>query len=131
MGASLNATPQPIKKVIATLSKPVPRNLLKTKRLGGKAIQFLPWYRAVLLLNAATDGLWNYKVSDILTTEDRIFVVASITITAKEGQFTREATGTEMLEVRGYGDPSSNAESMALRRAAAKFGLCLDLYDEG
>jgi hypothetical protein len=28
-----------------------------------------------------------------------------------------------------YGDPSSNAESMAFRRACANFGLGLDLYE--
>jgi hypothetical protein len=31
-------------------------------------------------------------------------------------------------ELKGYGDPSSNAEGMALKRAAAKFGLGLYLY---
>jgi hypothetical protein len=53
-------------------------------------------------------------------------------------------TGTEMLKelAKGkdtgelvsreiaYGDPSSNAESIVLRRAAAKFGLGLYLYDK-
>jgi hypothetical protein len=33
-------------------------------------------------------------------------------------------------ELRGYGDPSSNAEAMALKRAAAKFGLGLYLYQK-
>jgi hypothetical protein len=32
------------------------------------------------------------------------------------------------LELRGYGDPSSNAEAMALKTAAAKFGLGLYLH---
>jgi hypothetical protein len=36
---------------------------------------------------------------------------------------------TEAREL-AYGDPSSNAESMAFRRAAARFGLCLNLYDK-
>lgn len=82
-------------------------------------------------------GHWEYSISGITTTSDRIFVTAKITIHADEGSFSREAIGTETLkrEVRGeikelaYGDPSSNAESMALRRAAAKFGLALYLYD--
>jgi hypothetical protein len=33
-------------------------------------------------------------------------------------------------ELRGYGDPSSNAEAMALKRAASKFGLGLYLYQK-
>jgi hypothetical protein len=45
-----------------------------------------------------------------------------------EGVIWREATGYEPLPVKGYGDPTSTAESMALRRAAAKIGLCLYLY---
>jgi hypothetical protein len=54
------------------------------------------------------------------------------------------ATGTELLEREvwnkekqvmelkelAYGDPSSNSESMALRRAAAKFGLARYLYKD-
>jgi hypothetical protein len=48
-----------------------------------------------------------------------------------------EAFGTERLfdmkdgvprEIP-YGDPSSNAESQAFRRACANFGLGLDLYE--
>ena len=38
-------------------------------------------------------------------------------------------TVTEFKEV-AYGDPTSNAEAMALRRAAAKFGLGLYLYEK-
>jgi mRNA interferase HigB len=51
--------------------------------------------------------------------------------TCAKGIVWREATGYEPLNVKGYGDPTSNAESMALRRAAAKFGLCLYLYGIG
>jgi hypothetical protein len=41
-----------------------------------------------------------------------------------------EATGVELFDVKGYGDPVSNAASMALRRCAAHSGLCLSLYDK-
>jgi hypothetical protein len=47
--------------------------------------------------------------------------------------FYREATGTEEEpdeDEKMYGDPSSNAEAMALKRAAAKFGLGLYLYQK-
>jgi hypothetical protein len=74
------------------------------------------------------------------TTGDRIFITYRLTIHAQEGNFSREATGTEVLkevnartgEIRelAYGDPSSNSESMAFRRAAAKFGLALHLYEK-
>jgi hypothetical protein len=45
-----------------------------------------------------------------------------------KGVIYREATRTEDEELRGFGDQSSNAEAMALKRAAAKFGLGLYLY---
>jgi len=56
-----------------------------------------------------------------------------------EGIVYREATGSEELKTTtrddeikeiAYGDPSSNAESMAFRRSAARFGLGLYLYDK-
>ncbi|MGC9506191.1 hypothetical protein [Baaleninema sp.] len=47
-----------------------------------------------------------------------------------DGMVVRHATGTEELNCNSYGDPSSNAESMAFRRAAAKFGLGLYLYQK-
>jgi hypothetical protein len=47
---------------------------------------------------------------------------------ASRGIISREATEDE--ELRGYGDPPSNAEAMALKRAAAKFGLGLYLYSK-
>jgi hypothetical protein len=53
-----------------------------------------------------------------------------LTVPTAEGPVYYEATGFETLETVGYGDPASNAESMALRRAAAKLGLGLYLYDK-
>lgn len=47
-----------------------------------------------------------------------------------DGSFSREATGCELLDCGSYGDPVSNAEAMAFRRAAAKFGLGRSLYDK-
>jgi len=40
-----------------------------------------------------------------------------------------EGEGLERLDLSSYGDPQSNAESMAFRRAAARFGLGLHLYE--
>ena len=54
-----------------------------------------------------------------------------IIVHAAEGSFHREGTGIEDLDVDRFGDPQSNAESMAFRRAAAKWGLGLDLYEGG
>ena len=57
-------------------------------------------------------------------------VKVRITIHAEEGSFSRESTGYEPLPVKGYGDPQSNAESMAFRRAWANWGLGRELYEK-
>jgi hypothetical protein len=62
---------------------------------------------------------------------DRTVVEGRLTLRAAEGNFTREATGTEDNEIDSWGDPSSNAQAMALRRCCAKFGLGLHLWEKG
>ena len=59
---------------------------------------------------------------------DRFYVVGRLTFTCSDGVFYQEATGTERLDCSNYGDPSSNAEAMAFRRCASKFGLGLSSY---
>lgn len=119
---------RPVVEILADLSKPIPGKYLAQRKQGGANLTYLPWYNAIKLLDRCAPG-WDYSVTSIHTTSDRIFVTARVTIRASEGDFAREATGTELLNCGSYGDPSSNAESMALRRAAAKFGLGLYLYD--
>jgi hypothetical protein len=43
---------------------------------------------------------------------------------------TRENIGYEDEDMKGYGDPFSNSFGMALRRAAALFGIARHLYDK-
>lgn len=126
---------RPIAEIIADLSKTIPSKYLKRRRQQNTMLTYIPWYNASILLDRCAPG-WSYTI-DVTLSSDRIFVVASITIPSYEGDVTRQATGTELLkrindrgEVKelAFGDPSSNAESMALRRAAAKFGLGLHLY---
>ncbi len=57
-------------------------------------------------------------------------MIVRLSIPCLEGIVYREATGQEDETHETYGDSSSNAESMALRRASAKFGLGLYLYDQ-
>lgn len=134
---------RPIAEIIADLSKPIPKKYLAERKQGGSQLTYLPWFRCVAILDRFTGGHWEYLITNIHTTSDRLILTARITIHAAEGSFTREATGTETLkeeyfdkkteskQIRewAYGDVSSKAESMALRRCAAKFGLALYLYD--
>lgn len=109
----------------------VPPRMIQSKTRGGTKIDFIPWYKVQRLLQFYTNGYWSYEVVDREIIKDRICLTVMITIHAAEGDFTRMATGSETLDTDSYGDFQSNAESMAFRRAAARFGLGLGLYDGG
>lgn len=99
----------------------------KGKKIGD--VEFIAWPNLCKILNQYTDGNWEWKIRTQFM-GDRTLVEGSLTIHGNDGSLTREATGNEMSDVDGYGDPSSNAEAMALRRAAAKFGIGLYLWDK-
>src|ERR1051325_3237201 len=116
-----------ITEIISDLSKPIPRRLLRSKTVGGQKILFLPWHTAVKFLDLYAPG-WSYEIRHLTGIGGKLVLVSRISIPCAEGVIYREATGQEDEDVDKYGDPSSNAESMSLRRAAAKFGLGLWLY---
>lgn len=110
------------------LSRPIPDSMLRTKEIKGNKITYLPWFEANRILSKYCPG-WTFEVTQFEISRDRVFVVGRLTIPTAEGNCYREATGTESLNCSAYGDPSSNAESMAFRRCCARFGLGLYLYD--
>lgn len=111
------------------LSRQLPKSMLKTKTIKGNKITYLSWFDANRILSKYCIG-WTWEITKFETSSDRVFLVGRLTIPTSEGNIYREATGTESLNCSSYGDPSSNAESMAFRRACAKFGLGLYLYDK-
>lgn len=132
-----------LEQIRAALSRPLPEALTETKQKGDSELTYIPWHQAVRILDKYAPG-WAWEIRNIQTTADRLFLTGRLTISTANGTLWREATGTEQLKTPyfnktskqwewreiAYGDPSSNAESMALRRAAAKFGLGLYLYDK-
>jgi ubiquitin len=126
-----------MRRILEDMQKPIKPRHLETKTRGGAELTFIPWYRAVRYVEHYTNGHWSKEVVDVSTTDRRIFVTVRVTIHGRDGTLSRMATGTEKLykvedgQAReiAYGDPSSNAESMAFRRACANFGLGLDLYE--
>ena len=111
------------------LSRPLPPKLLKSKKIGGKEITYLSWYDAAKILSKYCPN-WTWEITKFESSTDRVFLIGRLTIPTSEGNVYREASGTERLDCSNYGDPSSNAESMAFRRACAKFGLGLSLYQK-
>lgn len=117
-----------IRDIIKDLSKPIAQKHLKTRKQGGTELTYITWFDACKYLDHYASG-WSYEILSVWNDEKYCIVKVKITITCLEGFVWREATGVEELTNRGYGDYVSNACSMALRRAAAMFGLGQHLYE--
>lgn len=120
---------RPIADIIADLSKPVKQRHISTRPQGGNQIEYISWHHAEQYLDYYASG-WSKSIDQIQLIGDKVVMVIRLMIPAADGVVSREATGYEDLKAGGYGDPFSNAESMALRRAAANFGLGRYLYDK-
>ena len=59
---------------------------------------------------------------------DYLALTGILTIHGEDRSVSRSATGIEEVNCSSYGDPSSNAEAMALRRCCAKFGLGREMW---
>lgn len=126
-------TYRPFAEIQADLKKPIPAKKLKSRKQGGQNIQYVAWYDVVQFLDYYAPD-WTYEVRNItFAPNGRIATTVRISIPCAEGVVYREAIGTEVPETKDskmFGDICSNSESMAFRRAAAKMGLALYLYNK-
>lgn len=118
-----------IREIVRDLSKPVAKRHLRTRKQGGKELTYISWYDAVKYLDHYAPG-WCYEVRSMNSVGGKLILTIRLSIPCLEGVVYREATGQEEEDTDNYGNSSSNSESMALRRGAAKFGLGLYLYDQ-
>lgn len=121
--------PRPIAAIIADLSRPVNPQRLKQRTQGGKTLTYCPWYQCVRILDHFAPG-WSYEVRSISTVGENLVMTVRISVPCAEGIVYREASALEPIKGTGFGDCAVNGESAALRRAAAKLGLGLYLYDK-
>lgn len=119
---------RPINDILEDFSRPIPQRFISTRMQSGARIQYISWVNVTKLLEFFAPG-FDWKI-EIHYGGDRLYVVGTLVIRAAEGDFTRQATGNESSDLDKFGDPSSNAEAMALRRAAAKFGLGRHLWEK-
>lgn len=118
---------RPASEILNDLARPIPGEYLSKRQQGGQTLTYVAWHHAVEILDEKCPG-WEWETKTITQVGNRLVMVGRLSIPTSDGWLHREATGQEVIEMNGYGDPSSNAESMAFRRAAAKFGLGLYLY---
>jgi hypothetical protein len=115
-----------LRQIQEVITRPLPDSMLKSRSQGGKEITYIPWFSVNMILDKYAPG-WSWDISRLETTSERIFLVGRLSIPTADGVVSRDATGTEQLDTK-FSDPSSKAESMAFRRASARFGLGLHLY---
>lgn len=125
----LPAKNRSIADIVADLSKPVAARHVSTRKQGANDLSYIAWYNVERYLDYYAAG-WTKEIREIQNVAGNVAMTIRLTIPSLEGDVYREATGFEVETKGGYGDPFSNAESMALRRAAANFGLGRYLYDK-
>ena len=118
-----------IRDIVKDLTKPVAKRHQRTRKQGGKEIQYIAWHDAIKYLDHYAPG-WCYEVRSMDSIGGKLILTVRLSVPCAEGVVYREATGQEDEDLDSYGNSSSNSESMALRRAASKFGLGLYLYDQ-
>jgi len=150
----------PIDQIVAALSRKLPASMTEMRSQGGKKITFIPWHVVNKILDKYAIGwkwsivdmkttndrifltgrltiptssgeVWREATGTELLKEEKIIYIPNPNEPGKKIPLLDELGNavTELKEI-AYGDPSSNAESMAFRRAAARFGLGLYLYDK-
>lgn len=122
-------------QIITDLHRPIPEPLLDSKKKQGRPIPIISWQNTVRLLETYAPG-FETEVLDIDNFAEFIVLTVRLTIHASDGSWSRQATGSYNLAgspregTANYGDPFSNAEAMAFKRAAAKFGVGIGLADD-
>ncbi len=117
-----------IHAIITDLSRPFPE-CVATKTLKGNTISYLHWQTVARILDTYAPG-WEGTVARVDQVGSKVAITYRLSIPTQEGLLHREATGQEDEAVDSYGDSTSNAEAMAFKRAAAKFGVGTWLYDK-
>ena len=116
-------------EILERLRQPVPCELISYKTIKGNRIDYISWVDICRLLDdRAGLARWSWKIKEVRQIGNRLTMVGCLTIYGEDRSLTMMATGSEDLDCSSYGDPSSNAEAMSLRRSASKMGLARDLW---
>lgn len=117
-----------LSEILDNLKQPVDRSYISTKKKGGTNIPYISVWNYYELLDQRV-GAENWELA---LKVDHIgglaVVIATLSIHGDDKSITRESIGNEKDDVETWGDPTSNAESQAVRRVCAKFGLSRDLW---
>ena len=109
-----------------TLNQATDPSLIRHRRQAGTELGYLEWFTVNRILDTHCPG-WSGDAV-VTVAGDTVIVTYTIRIPTADGVVSRSATGSDKL---GSGfDPVASAEQQAFKRAAARFGIGLDLYDK-
>ncbi len=116
---------KPIDEILKSFDNPF-TEYLKEKPIYSKgsksgSVSYVPWYNLCEILDNLAPN-WEWEITADYH-GDRTVVIGKLTIHGSDRSISRSATGNENSDCSDFGDPCSNAEAMAMRRAAAKFGV--------
>lgn len=131
VAAASSGISRPLSEILKELNKKVPDSIVKARHEDGFSMKYIPWHLVNRILNLHAPE-WSGEVRGITYSADgkSVSVVYRVTLYGTDAEIFRESTGTASVNDTSYGDPVQKAESMAFRRACARFGLGLHLYHE-
>jgi len=115
-------------ETLAELGRPVDHRHVRQLRKGGTTLDYLPWHTVAKHLTHRCPG-WTWVVRSVQELGGSLVVHGSLVVPTSEGSLRFDAVASEPLKGGSQAPPAEVAESAALRRAAAKAGLALSLYE--
>lgn len=117
-----------ISEMMEKLAEPLSAAVIDLRQKGGRSFPFISWYHLANELDERIGkGCWQWQVLSVSQIGNNLVLVGRLTIYGDDGSRSMEATGCKPVDLVDFGDPASNAEAMAFKRAAAKFGLGREL----
>jgi hypothetical protein len=117
-----------VTETLEELSRPVDPRHVRQLRKGATTLDYLPWHTVAKHLTHRCPG-WQWVVRSVQELGGSIVVHGSLYVPTSEGRLRFDAVASEPVKGGSQAPPAEVAESAAVRRAAAKSGLALDLYD--
>ena len=119
-----------ITEILAKFSNPfteyIEQKPVYSKGKNSGSVSYIPWFSLCDILDTHAPG-WEWSITCDYH-GDRTVVIGKLTIHGSDRSISRSATGNEDSNCGSFGDPCSNAEAMAFRRACAKFGIARYLW---
>ena len=97
---------------------------------GGGSITYVPWFHIQGYLEWATNGHYDWEITNPLVAGQHMNVLGRLTIRCSDRVLVRMSGGAEKLTHK-YGEPITCAEQQAFRRCCARFGFCIHLWAKG